>query len=202
MPKTIDSSKTSNSRHTSYIAPTRQWVEQVVVGHNFCPFARREIEANTVRYTVIEEAGLELLFKALEEECQRLDSDCQVETTLIILASGAESFFDFLDLLAQANDWLTDNRYEGIYQLASFHPDYCFADSRDDDPANYTNRSPFPTLHLIREDSMEQALARHPDPDGIPQRNIELARQLGKETLAKALADCLSTSPTAHNHNK
>jgi len=97
----------------------------------------------------------------------------------------AENFDDYLDFLEISNQLLIDQGYEGVFQLASFHPDYCFADTSPDDPANYTNRSPWPMLHIIREASLEQVLQNYPNPEDIPQRNIDYCRQLGLEVMQK-----------------
>ncbi|MDH5711889.1 MAG: DUF1415 domain-containing protein, partial [Gammaproteobacteria bacterium] len=112
------------------------------------------------------------------------------ETTLLVFAEGFKDFGDYLDLVELAQDLLADQGYEGIYQIASFHPDYCFADAELDDAANYTNRSPYPMLHLIREASMEKALAHYPEPEKIPERNVEYARELGLEEMQRQLEAC------------
>jgi hypothetical protein len=111
-----------------------------------------------------------------------------VETTLLVLTEGLEDFDDYLDLLEIAEALLADRGYEGTFQLASFHPDYVFADAEPDDPANFTNRSPYPMWHLLREAGLERALEHHPDPEGIPARNVEAMRELGHEALSEALA--------------
>ena len=90
-----------------------------------------------------------------------------------------------------ANDLMFEQGYEGVYQLASFHPDYCFADSEADDPANYTNRSPYPMLHLIREQSIEKALALYKKPESIPETNVQLARELGLKKMQSLLEEAV-----------
>jgi hypothetical protein len=116
-----------------------------------------------------------------------MDIEPATETTLLILPEGCTQFNDFLDLTAMAEQLLIDQGYEGVYQLASFHPDYCFAGEDENDPANYTNRSPYPMLHIIREASIEQALKTYPNPELIPERNIELTRKLGLEKIQALL---------------
>jgi hypothetical protein len=172
------------------IQQTRAWVNAVVIDQEFCPFAKREYDRNSIHYCVIESALPEDCLTALITECQRLDSDPDCETVLLILTQGFIDFEDFLELIDIAETLLIEQGYEGIYQLASFHPDYCFADAPQDDPANYTNRSPYPMLHLLREASIEAVLKRYPDPESIPERNIQHTRQLGIATLRKLLADC------------
>lgn len=127
-------------------------------------------------------------------ECDRLDTDTDIETTLLIYPHAFSLFDDYLDFLELAETLMCEQGYEGIYQLASFHPDYCFEGSYINDPANYTNRSPYPMLHLIRETSLEQAINCYPDPDNIPQRNIELTRSLGLTKLQNLLAACYSST--------
>jgi hypothetical protein len=157
----------------------RKWVSTVVVGLNFCPFAKPVIEANAVRYTVVNDRSVEACLVALSDEMQRLQADDGIETTLIICPVGFEAFEDYLDLLAVADALLVDEGFEGTFQLASFHHDYCFDGAVYEDPANYTNRSPFPMLHLLREASIEKALVNVAHPEKIPNRNIEVARALG-----------------------
>jgi hypothetical protein len=173
------------------IAQTREWVKTVVIGYQFCPFANKVFEAQTIHYQVVTDHQLEACLQALIVECQKLDNSNRIETTIIIYPQGYTDFEYFLELLALAEDLLVAQGYEGIYQLASFHPQYQFSDTDIDDPANYTNRSPYPMLHLLRETSLEQAIADYPDAHNIPQRNIENARKLGIKQLVKALASCL-----------
>lgn len=172
------------------IAATQAWLNTFVIAYNICPFARREQERNSIRYQVVENNSIEKCLETVIAECEHLDSEPDTETTLLIFAEDFADFEDFLDLLALSEQLLIDQGYEGVYQLASFHPDYCFAQTLEDDPSNYTNRSPYPMLHLIREASIEKAVASHPDPDGIPDRNIALTRQLGLETLRAILGAC------------
>lgn len=180
------------------INQTRCWVEDVVVAHDFCPFAGREVARNSIRYVVSPESRVADALEVLIDECLQLDRDSTIETTLLIYPQGFEVFEDYLDFAALAEDLLFEQGYEGVYQLATFHPDYCFADSPVDDPANYTNRSPCPLLHLLREASLEQAIAGHPDPEGIPERNVSYARELGLSTM-RALFDkaCKNQRPSS-----
>ena len=172
-----------------YIEPTKAWVREVIIGLNFCPFAKREFDRGSIRFCVV--AGtFQQCLEALILECDFLEAEKDVETTLVILPEGFENFDDFLDFLALANALLESQGYEGIFQLASFHPQYCFSDVPDDDPANFTNRSPFPMLHILREKSLDQAIALHPDPEGIPARNIKLARQMGIGKLQQLFQAC------------
>lgn len=139
---------------------TQQWIETIVVGLNFCPFAKRELRKDTVRFVVNDNAELQETLQQLISECAFLDSNPETETTLIILPSGFDDFMDYLDLTELAENLLAEQDYEGVYQVASFHPDYCFADADSEDAANYTNRSPYPMLHLLREASLDTAIDR------------------------------------------
>ena len=172
------------------IKQTRCWVKSVIVEHNFCPFARRELERDSIRYSINHDTDLEPALQAVIDECVYLNENDATETTLLVFAEGFKDFGDYLDLVELAQDLLADQGYEGIYQIASFHPDYCFADAELDDAANYTNRSPYPMLHLIREASMEKALAHYPEPEKIPERNVEYARELGLEEMQRQLEAC------------
>lgn len=172
------------------ITQTENWVKQVIVKYNICPFARKEVELGSIRYHVAEQNTLDDVLLGLVKECQYLDKHRDTETTLFIIPNAFQSFDSFLDLVDLANDLLFEQGYEGIYQLANFHPDYCFAGEPQSDPANYTNRSPYPCLHIIREESMSLALDSHPDPDAIPARNIAFCRKKGGEFFANLLASC------------
>lgn len=161
------------------IAKVRQWLQEVVIGNNFCPFAQREFDAGRVRYRVFEGRKSKGAIAALLDELHFLDEHDEIETTLLILADGWRDFYDYLALLDTAQQALENAGREGIYQLASFHPDYVFADEAVDDASNYTNRSPLPLLHLLRESSIERAIASDPNVDQIPERNKQLARAKG-----------------------
>ncbi|MEE9345696.1 MAG: DUF1415 domain-containing protein [Methylococcales bacterium] len=180
----------SDVSSTQIIAQTRQWIETVVIGYQFCPFARKVFDTQTIHYQVIDDQQLEPCLQALIAQCQKLDNTNSIETTLIIYPQGYTDFKHFLELLALAEDLLVAQGHEGIYQLASFHPQYQFANTDIDEPANYTNRSPYPMLHLLREASLERAIADYPDVDAIPQRNIKHAEALGVTKMAEALACC------------
>lgn len=174
------------------IQHTQKWLETVVIAHNFCPFAKHELIKNSIRFEVVNHKSIELCLEALVVACEVLDDDPAVETVLIIIPNGFADFEEYLDLLDISDRLLEARRYEGIYQLASFHPEYCFDDAAPDDPANYTNRSPYPMLHLLREDTIERSLKNIDEPEAIPQKNIERARSLGLSVLQKQLEDCFA----------
>ncbi|WDD97273.1 DUF1415 domain-containing protein [Thalassomonas actiniarum] len=161
------------------IEQTKQWLAEIVIGLNFCPFAKKEFVNDTIHYHVSSAGRIEPALEALMAQCQYLSEHDELETSLVIFSTGFRQFERYLDLLDYANELLVDSGYEGIFQLASFHPDYCFEGEDIDDAANYTNRSPYPTIHLIREASMERVLAVYQQPEAIPENNIALAHEKG-----------------------
>lgn len=175
---------------TDIIDCCQQWVMKVIVGLNFCPFAKPVVDANGVAYKVINERSLDQCLMALSDELKHLATDGSVETSLLIYPVGFETFDDYLDLVEIADALLLDEGYEGVFQLATFHPDYCFEGQQQDDAANFTNRSPYPILHILREASVEKALENVTNPEKIPNRNIEFARAQGAEKMKGLLAAC------------
>lgn len=183
--------------HTQNSLPlqaTQAWLQNFVISYNICPFAKHPHEQGRIHYIVQEAADLEACLLTTVLACEELRQNSALETTLIIFAQGFSAFEDFLDLLYSAEDLLVAQGYEGEFQLASFHPEYQFADAAVDDPANYTNRSPYPILHVIREASITAALAHYPEPESIPQNNIRQTRELGSRFLQQLLAHCSATN--------
>jgi hypothetical protein len=173
------------------IEQTRKWITEVVIACNFCPFAAREVKRGSIHYQVDMNTDPKASLQHFLQECKRLDEQETIETTLLIFPHSFSLFPRYLDLVHQAERLLRKQGYEGIYQVATFHPDYRFADSAADDAANYTNRSPYPMLHLLREASIEQALARYADPGNIPERNISFAREKGTAYMKLLRDNCL-----------
>lgn len=172
------------------ISETLTWLKTIIIEYAICPFAKRELDRGSIRFIENDDTDIERCLHHLIDECERLDSDSGIETTLLIYTHAFAKFDDYLDFLALAENLLIAQGYEGVYQLASFHPDYCFEGSSEDDPANYTNRSPYPMLHLLREQSIALAVSSYPQPEQIPQRNIELAHELGLVRMRALLAAC------------
>jgi uncharacterized protein len=164
---------------THAIEQTKKWIKGVVIGCNFCPFAAKEFKQNTIRYQVEQSLEMDVCLETFLNECTILDHEKNIETTLIIFQNGFKRFDLFLALVAQAEELLAIKKYEGIYQVASFHPLYCFAGAPLNDAANYTNRSIYPMLHLLREERVEQALLHYLSPEKIPENNIIFAREKG-----------------------
>lgn len=178
----------------SVISSVRQWVESVVVDLNLCPFAKHELVKNRVRFAVTEATTDEQLLIALQDELKLLNNEPSVETTLLIHPNVLQDFYDYNQFLNYVDGLLAQMKMEGVYQAASFHPDYQFAGTNPDDAENYTNRSPYPMLHLIREESLERAIAGYPDVEGIPARNKELMNSLGEDKLRQLLKACFTVS--------
>ena len=162
----------------------------MVIGCNFCPFAANVVKQQTIFYKVEENTDVKTCLASFVQEMERLDNDPTIETILLIFPNAFQQFDDYLDLLSLAEKLLKRKGYEGIYQLASFHPLYLFANSDENDPANYTNRSIYPMLHLLREESIDKALANYKDPESIPARNINFAKEKGLAYM-KMLRDAL-----------
>lgn len=182
------------------IAAVRQWVETLIVGMNLCPFAKRELVKNRIRFTVTKATTDDELMAALQAELELLDNDPSAETTLLIHPKVLQDFDDYNQFLNFADRFLAELRLGGVYQIASFHPDYQFGGTDLDDAENYTNRSPYPLLHLLREESLERVIADYPDTDQIPAHNIELMNRLGQDKLQAIIQACLNGS--GHNTPK
>ena len=161
------------------ILKTKQWLDEIIIGLNFCPFAKKEFVNNTIHYEVCTEKKIVSALETLVKQCEKLVNEPNIETTLLIFNNGFKGFENYLDLLDDANELLIQQGYEGIFQLASFHPDYYFEGEPFDAASNYTNRSPLPTLHLIREASMEKVLSVYKNPEQIPENNMALAEEKG-----------------------
>lgn len=174
------------------ISQTKKWIIDVVIACNFCPFASREVKRGSIHYEVLPDANTDDTMKAVLNIMKLMDENRDVETALLILPNGFENFEDYLDLVETAESLLEENDYEGIYQVASFHPQYLFAGAPADDPSNYTNRSPYPMLHLLREESVSKAIDGHPDIDNVPYQNIQFAKEKGLPYMQQLLASCLN----------
>ena len=175
--------------HDAVVAATVHWVEQAVIGLNLCPFAKAVHVKGQIRYVVSDADTPEALLEKLMEEMEYLaEADPQkVDTTLLIHPNVLGDFEDYNEFLDVADAALEDLQLDGELQVASFHPDYQFADSHKNDIENYTNRSPYPTLHLLREDSVERAVEAFPEASDIFEKNIATLRALGHDAWDKLL---------------
>jgi hypothetical protein len=171
------------------IEQTRRWIAHVVIGLNLCPFARRVFDGELIRYTVTATADAESLRAVLGVELRALSNTpaVDVETAVLIHPLALPDYRDYNDFVASADDLIEDMGLRGVIQIAGFHPRYQFAGTRPDDVENYTNRSPFPMLHLLREESISKV---NDDPEkvaDIPRRNIEMLRGLGLTKVLEML---------------
>ncbi len=166
---------------TTVIDATRVWLERAVIGLNLCPFAKAVQVKNQIRYVVSHTTSETTLLDQLLTELDRLrDTDPELlETTLLIVPDMFADFLDFNDFLDVADAAAAQPEFEDAFQIASFHPHYQFADTEADDIENYTNRAPYPVLHLLREASIARAVEAYPDAEEIYGRNIETLRNLG-----------------------
>lgn len=169
------------------VAATKDWLEKAVIGLNLCPFARAVHTQDLIRYVVSEAETPEALLAALIGELQLLAeaNPDEIETTLLIHPKVLEDFLDYNDFLGVAEAAIEDLGFAGEIQVASFHPHYQFAGTGPDDIENYTNRSPYPTLHLLREASVDRAVETFPDAAEIYEKNIATLRRLGPEGWAR-----------------
>ncbi|MDX3932634.1 MAG: DUF1415 domain-containing protein [Stenotrophomonas sp.] len=165
------------------VAATRLWLERIVIGLNLCPFAKAVYVKEQVRYVLSDATTPEALVEQLAEELVLLRdaSPEQIDTTLIIHPDVLTDFLDYNDFLDNADAAIEALDLQGILQVASFHPQYQFEGVAPDDASNYTNRAPYPTLHLLREDSVARAVDAFPDPDVIVERNIQTLDRIGVE---------------------
>lgn len=161
------------------IAHTKKWIGEVVIGCNFCPFAAPVMKQDKIHYRVSFQTTPARCMNNLLEELKRLDTNEHIETAFLIFPNAFTRFDAYLHAVTLAEKLVKKNGYEGIYQVASFHPGYFFAGSNPNDAANYTNRSPYPMLHLLREESITRALEHYREPGNIPVRNMQFAREKG-----------------------
>lgn len=168
------------------ITLTQAWLEKAVIGLNLCPFAKAVYVKQQIRYVVSKATTTDVLLEELRTELQHLQQSdpAEIDTTLLILPEVLGDFLDYNDFLDVADEAIEDLELDGEIQIASFHPDYQFADSKADDIENYTNRSPYPILHLLREASIERAVEAFPAAEEIYEKNMETLRKLGLEGWA------------------
>jgi len=171
----------TQSQERTAIEDTQHWLLQAVVGLNLCPFAKAVVVKDMVRYRVCASTEPADLLAMLRQELQHLaEADPeQLDTTLLIAPLALPDFLDFNDFLAECDEVLMDLELDGVLQVADFHPRYQFGGTDVDDMENFTNRSPYPTLHLLRESSIDKAVEAYPDASLIFERNIEVLNMLG-----------------------
>lgn len=156
-----------------------RWIEDIIIGLNLCPFAKKPFIANQIQLRwAVTNKRIQVAEEVLSA-CQELDENPGIETTLVIFPESLKSFEYYLDALECSQQALLESEYEGIYQLASFHPEYLFEGEDFKDASHFTNRAPYPIIHIIREQSIDSVLKTYRNPEEIPQRNMELMRSLG-----------------------
>jgi len=176
-----------------YIDETANWVERVVIKHNFCPFAHKPVRHKLIRYQVCTGSEDEITGTLIDELILLRDTDQKcIETSILITPNTLISFDDYNQYLNVVDVLIKQFNLQGIIQIAGFHPDYQFADLDINDVRNYTNRSPYPMFHLILEDSIEKARASYSNVENIPDNNMSLLLELGLDTAKQQLKDCYS----------
>lgn len=177
--------------HEEVEAAMRRWLERAVIGLNLCPFAKAVYTRDQVRIVVSDADNIDDLREELGEEMLRLrDTPAEeIDTTLLVLPHVLGDFLDYNDFLDEADGLLEALELDGVLQVASFHPDYQFAGTEFDDAGNNTNRAPYPVLHLLREESIDRAVAAYPEPDAIIDRNIRTMETLGNDGYRNLLAE-------------
>jgi uncharacterized protein len=175
------------------ITQTQNWINTVVIGCNFCPFAAKVVNNKAVNYKVEESSIDAECLAAFLKEIIFLDNNPKAETSFLIFALAFKKFDDYLVFVSKAESLLKKKKYKGIYQIASFHPNYLFANSTYNDAENYTNRSIYPMLHLLRESSIDKAVEFYKNVHSIPANNIAFAKQKGLVYMKMLRDSCLGS---------
>ena len=169
---------------------TRKWLETIVIDLNLCPFAKKEYLNKRVRFSVSSAESQERLLQDLVIELALLNKHPEFETTLLITPKSLQDFDTYNQFLNFTDALLVQMKLEGVFQIASFHPDYQFAGTLGTDVENYTNRSPYPMLHILREASVQAVIEAHPNTEQIPKDNIQQMHALGLSHMEHLLGDC------------
>jgi uncharacterized protein len=183
-----------NSIHNLYIESTKKWIEKFVIGLNLCPFAKKEFIANRIRYIVVEKCDEAELIEKVIQEFEYLDVNTEISTTLIILKDFLDDFLEFNDFHALIEIAVEEFDYEGVYQVAIFHPLFYFEDTEMEDVENYTNRSPFPVFHILREDSISKVVDTYENIEEIPDINIEKMNKMGLTSIKLLLDEIIRSN--------
>jgi len=166
---------------------TIAWIRSFIIKYNIYPFAKYTVNQETIVLDVVQPSNLEQLLETMMSTIVRMDKDTEIETVLLLFPYSFSNFYDYLDFVSLAEERLSLSGYEGIYQLATFHPNYCFADVLETNVSNYTNRSPYPMLHILRESSIEKAIDYYGDTSKIPDTNIAMMHKLGLDKIIALL---------------
>ena len=164
---------------------TARWLREFVIGLDLCPFAASPFDEDRIRIVTSRAADVHELLAEVLDEAATMAEDSETETSLLVIPHLLEAFGDFLTWIEAAEETLEQFGHAHRIQVVGFHPDYRFASSLEDDPADYTNRSPYPTLHLLRRADIARAVATHPDPGSIPSNNVDRLRALGLREIRR-----------------
>jgi hypothetical protein len=165
------------------VSAVQRWIDRFVVRLDLCPFARGALENGSVRFILSEASDEAQLLQALKDALELLSGDPNIETAFVVHPNVLADFYDFNQFLGDCDRLLVAMDLEGVFQIASFHPHYQFAQTEPADAENYSNRSPYPMLHILREQSVERAVGAYPDIDKVPDRNVETLNKIGVERL-------------------
>lgn len=184
---TLNLSSDSTANNELIIQQVDQWLNDVVIGLNLCPFAAKPQRNKQIEIVVSNAQSEDLLLEDIFQHLMRLDETPvkELETILVAVPDMLHDFFDYNMFIGWIEALIHEQGWDGIYQVATFHPDYCFAGALPEDDENLTNRSPYPVFHLIREESMEKVLKHYPNPEAIPDTNIARVESLTAEERIK-----------------
>ena len=176
---------------------TRAWLQQFIVGLNLCPFARPFVGSDTLRITVSESDDRQVLINTFLRELDVIQgsTEGEIATSLLVMPNALEDFYDYLDFLQLAEDLLEELGLDGTIQLASFHPRYLFDGEAADSASHFSNRSPYPVIHFLREAMVSDALDHFPQPETIPQRNISTLEAIGRAEIERRWKNLRSAEP-------
>ena len=177
------------------IESIKHWLEAIVIGQQFCPFAQKPFIQETIAYHVNDSKDWAQIQKDFTEQLHHLNDNQDIETTLFILDWQALDFYDYLDGLMLLQQTLENEGFEGVFQIASFHPDYQFEGEKASSPSHFTNRAPLPIYHILREDSLTQILDNMPNAHTIPEDNIARAHELGTQYFTDILKQAHAKLP-------
>lgn len=171
--------------NSQVIKTVQNWVEEFIIGYNICPFAKKVFVTLRIKYILNTSTNDEQILQAFLKELQWLSTtdSKEIDTTLFILTNAFLDFEHYLNFIHIIEVMIEQLDYEGVFQVATFHPNYQFEGTQPTDAENFTNRAPFPIIHILREESVEKAIENYPNPEAIPERNIDLMNKMGAEKL-------------------
>lgn len=180
------------STHQEIINRTLCWIKTFIIEYTICPFSSHVIKHESLAMSLSTESSKKSCYAELIHVIETLENNSSIETALILFPTYFSDFYDYLDFANRAEQILIKRGYEGMYQLATFHPEYCFADANPDDVTNYTNRSPYPMLHILRETSIDTAIEFYGNTEQIPLNNINKLRDMGFAQVQEIVERCLA----------